>query len=211
MEADTTADENHPPTANASALMHAHKLFCIHYYKLEVNFTRKQHVTVAQYKPGVSALTQFYVTCFPYQLFESWAINHTGTNHREPYSGLAGSFDYCQYNHGNIRFSHFVPLQNSLQGTTQQDVPALNTTLYAYFSQDNLGILSKVTALSAIDVTTMINQQRRLPSSAYWTNSSDEGLLALDETKPFHQNETLEYNFKFSYPPILKLQCPSLS
>ncbi|OON15497.1 hypothetical protein X801_08700, partial [Opisthorchis viverrini] len=92
---------------------------------------------------------------------------------------------------------HFVPLQQSLSSTTQQDTPALNTTPYAYIAKDSLGILDTVTSPTAIDKNTMVNQQLKLPSNAYWSIDSDEGLLGLADVKTFHQGETVHYNFKF--------------
>ncbi|VDP17840.1 unnamed protein product [Echinostoma caproni] len=145
MDADVEFDEDGGGrSSNAGALQHANDLFKIHYYKFEVTLTRKQHLTVAQYKPADTGITQFYVTCIPYQFFEFRAVNDDGIPFRDPYGSIQNAFDYCHFDTGHIRPSYFVPPQHSLTGTTQQDVPALNTTPYAYLSQDNLGILRKL-------------------------------------------------------------------
>ncbi|VDP30542.1 unnamed protein product [Echinostoma caproni] len=206
LDTDMPEDGKGGTSANPGALQHVHNLFKIHYYKFDITLTRKQHLTIAQYKPADTAITQFYITCIPYQFFEFWAINNDGTAYRDPYDSIQNSFDYCHYDSGHIRFSHFVPLQHSLTGTTQQDVPALNTTPYAYFSQDNLGILTKITSPNAIDMSTMQNQAVKIPSNTYWTKTTDEGLLALDETKTFQGGQTIQYNFKFNTPPWPKLK-----
>lgn len=192
---DTQEDESYG--SNLAVAKHAQSLFGIHYYKTDITVVRKQHLTLAQYKPGETGITQYYVTCLPYQLFEFWTLNKDGNNFRDPLANLVPVYDYIHYNHASIRLSHFVPLQQSLSSTTQQDTPALNTTPYAYVAKDSLGILDSVTAPTAIDKTVLINQQLKLPSNTYWAKESDEGLLGLANVKTFHQGETLHYNFAF--------------
>ncbi|OON15541.1 hypothetical protein X801_08654, partial [Opisthorchis viverrini] len=67
---DTQEDESYG--SNLAVAKHAQSLFGIHYYKTDVTVTRKQHLTLAQYKPADTEITQYYVTCIPYQIFEFW-------------------------------------------------------------------------------------------------------------------------------------------
>ncbi|KER18526.1 hypothetical protein T265_12241 [Opisthorchis viverrini] len=191
------AQEDESYGSNLAVAKLAQPLFGIHYYKTDITVTRKQHLTLAQYKPADTGITQYYVTCIPYQIFEFWTVNKGGDNFRDPLANLVKVYDYIHYNSGSIRFSHFVPLQQSLSSTTQQDTPALNTTPYAYIAKDSLGNLDGITSPTAIDITTMVNQQIKLPSNTYWSKDSDEGLLGLADVKTFHQGETVHYNFKF--------------
>ncbi|KAG5442284.1 hypothetical protein CSKR_200210 [Clonorchis sinensis] len=130
----------------------------------------------------------------PYQLFEFWTLNKDGNNFRDPLANLVPVYDYIHYNHASIRLSHFVPLQQSLSSTTQQDTPALNTTPYAYVAKDSLGILDSVTSPTAIDKNVFVNQQLKLPSNTYWAKESDEGLIGLANVKNFppRRNTTLQ-------------------
>lgn len=197
MDVSSTEDTEEHGGATAAAITHAHRLFGVHYYKCDFTITRKQHITLAQYKPGESGTSQYYVTCLPIQLFDFWVEKDDGTRWRDPFNSISQSWDYIAYNDAHIRLSHFIPLQNSLQGTAQQDQPAFNTAPYAYIAQDNLGMINKITAADAITHQTMVKQQIKLPSNTWWTNEDDEGLLGLDEVKTLHQNEHLYLNFKF--------------
>lgn len=183
--------------AAGAAITTAHRLFGIHYYKCDFTIVRKQHLTIAQCKPGESTINQYYITCLPVQLLEFWIENTQGSRFRDPFNTISGGFDYASYNNAHVRLSHFVPLQNALQGTTQTDIPAFNTAPYAYVAQDNLGIIKRIRATEHIDHSTMVQQAIKLPSSTWWTNENDEGLLALDDVKTLGQNETLYLNFKF--------------
>ncbi|OON13892.1 hypothetical protein X801_10325, partial [Opisthorchis viverrini] len=162
-----TKQEEESYGSNIAVAKPAQSLFGIHYYKTDITVVRKQHLTLAQYKPADTGITQYYVTCIP-----------------DPFVNLVKVYDYIHYNAGTIWFSHFVPLQQSLSSTTQQDTPALNTTPYAYIAKDSLGILDSITAPTAIDVNV-------------WSKTSDEGLMGLANVKTFHQGETLHYNFRF--------------
>ncbi|KAA3680354.1 uncharacterized protein DEA37_0004126 [Paragonimus westermani] len=175
------AGEDEGYSSGLAVAKHAHRLFGIHYYKTHVTITRKQHLTIAQYKPGESTISQFYITCLPYQLFEFWTINENGNGYREPAASIFTGFRYCAYDNASIRLSHFVPLQNTLQGSTQTDTPALNTTPYAYIARDTLGILDRVQATTPITATTLQAQQVKLKSNDYWQTENEEGLLGLSE------------------------------
>ncbi|VDP74476.1 unnamed protein product [Echinostoma caproni] len=89
--ADDDPEEN---TTAGGSITKAFDLFKIHYYKTQVDVVRKQHITVAQYKPADTDTDKFYVTCLPYQFIEFWLCNQTGTEFREPYSVMAKSYDY---------------------------------------------------------------------------------------------------------------------
>ncbi|KAA3679443.1 uncharacterized protein DEA37_0001196 [Paragonimus westermani] len=191
------AGEDEGYSSGLAVAKHAHRLFGIHYYKTHVTITRKQHLTIAQYKPGESTISQFYITCLPYQLFEFWTINENGNGYREPAASIFNGFRYCAYDSASIRLSHFVPLQNTLQGSTQTDTPALNTTPYAYIARDTLGILDRIQATTPITVTTLQAQQVKLKSNDYWQTENEEGLLGLSEVQTFHQGQTCEFNLRF--------------
>ncbi|VDP74477.1 unnamed protein product [Echinostoma caproni] len=193
-----SGNEDNDPEDNTTAvgsITKAFDLFKVHYYKTQVDVVRKQHITVAQYKPADTDTDKFYVTCLPYQFIEFWLCNKTGTEFREPYSFMARGHDYCVFESGHIRLSHFVPLQHALRRTDQTDTPALNTTPYAYISKDNLGILSSVKAKKAITHADMVAQQVKIASSEFWGETNDEGLLALDETKTMTNGDSFDYYF----------------
>lgn len=190
-------DEEEGHGSAGAAITTAHRLFRIHYYKSDYTIVRKQHLTIGQYKPGEATITQYYVTCLPIQLVEFWTENINGTRHRDPFNTIMGGFDYIAYNHAHVRLSHFVPLQNALQGSAQTDIPAFNTAPYAYVAQDNLGIIPKITATENITHATMVSQEIKLPSNAFWTNDNDEGLLGLDDVKTLGQNEFYDINLAF--------------
>lgn len=193
----TQNDEESSGGATGAAIQHAHRLFGIHYYKCDFTITRKQHITLAQYKPGESGITQYYVTCLPLQLFDFWVEADDGGRWRDPFHNICKAWDYIAYNDAHIRLSHFIPLQNSLQGSAQQDQPAFNTAPYCYIAQDNMGMIQHVESPTAITHQTMVEQQLKIPSNAFWIRDNDAGLLGLDDVKTLHQNETLYLNFKF--------------
>ncbi|GAA32750.2 non-capsid protein NS-1 [Clonorchis sinensis] len=63
-----TKQEDESYGSNLAVAKHAESLFGIHYYKTDITVTRKQHLTLAQYKPAGTGITQYYITCLPYQI-----------------------------------------------------------------------------------------------------------------------------------------------
>lgn len=195
----TTQQETENTTAlpSAAALNHEYNLFKIHYFKLSINIVRKNHLTIGQYKPAEITTTQYYVTALPYQLFEFWAINDSCSDFRSPFKNLSKCFPYCTYNSAHIRLSHFIPIQNSLTGTTQQDISTFNTAPYCYIAKDNYGQIPTIYTSDPIDDFTVRRQMVKIKSNHYWDHQNEMGLLNLDEIHIMHQGETQDFNFDF--------------
>ncbi|CAI2737803.1 unnamed protein product [Dicrocoelium dendriticum] len=163
------------------------------YNTTTITITRKQHITVNQYKPADTSDT-FAITCLPLSTFEFWALQ-SDQQFAEPFDTLRTAFPLCSFNHATLRLSHYIPLQKSLQGSNAVDVTSFNSSPYMYIAEDDTGLLNTVP--TPVTEQALLDQNCKVPSNTYWQFSSDQGLLACNNVHTLSANEVFFKRYDF--------------
>ncbi|CAI2737806.1 unnamed protein product [Dicrocoelium dendriticum] len=163
------------------------------YNTTTITITRKQHITVNQYKPADTSDT-FAITCLPLSTFEFWALQ-SDQQFAEPFDTLRTAFPLCSFNTATLRLSHYIPLQKSLQGSNAVDVTSFNSSPYMYIAEDDTGLLNTVP--TPVTEQALLDQNCKVPSNTYWQFSSDQGLLACNNVHTLSANEVFFKRYDF--------------
>ncbi|CAH8523806.1 unnamed protein product [Dicrocoelium dendriticum] len=200
---DSTSEDDAPGETAQSTAKHI-RLLRPSYNTTTITITRKQHLTIKQYKPADTTLT-YSIICLPISIFEFWALQ-SEQQYAEPFATLRAAFPLCSFNHATLRLSHYIPLQKSLQGTTATDVTAFNSAPYMYTAQDHTGLLNTVPT----DVTEAahLNQGYKVNFNTYCQFTYDQGLLACNDVHTLSANEIYFKRFDFDHHPRFLTRTP---
>lgn len=178
------------------------------FYKCAVKISRKQHITVTQYKPGDNS-EFFSITVLPVSVFDFWV--QEGNGWREPFNSISKTFPYCNFISAHLRISNFIPMQRSLNTTTATDVTSFNMSPYIYISEDTDGYTKEVSHITALSQSNWQKQTLRAASSFYFLNTDDSGLLNVNNTKTLTSGETFVKNYTFEKNSRFFIKTPAYS
>lgn len=193
-EANDSPGETHGNTTSGLTLYRPR------FYSCEITLTRRQHLTINQYKPGEDG-EEYKITVLPYTLFAFWAQDPVGTGlFSQPYQHLAAAFPLCRYHSASLRISNFIPLQKSLQATsTAVDTTTFNIAPYMYIGEDPNGVLTQFSEDKIlIDEACMKAQAVKYPSKYFWPTKgiAEGGLLMLPNLQTLSSKEIYEKHWK---------------
>ncbi|CAI2737972.1 unnamed protein product [Dicrocoelium dendriticum] len=199
-----STSEDDAPGETAQSTAKRIRLLRPSYNTTTITITRKQHLTISQYKPADTTLT-YSIICLPISICEFWTLQ-CEQKYAERFATLRAAFPLCSFNHATLRLSHYIPPQKSLQGTTATDVTAFNSAPYMYTAQDHTGLLNTVPT----DVTEAahLNQDYKVSSNTYWQFTYDQGLLACNDVHTLSANEVYFKRFDFDHHPCFLTRTP---
>lgn len=178
------------------------------FYKCPVKISRKQHLTITQYKPGEST-DRYSPTVLPISVFDFW-VQENSQYWNRPFHYMSSVFPYCNFISAHIRLSNFIPMQRSLQATTTVDVTSFNISPYLYISEDTDGYISRVPTVEDISINTWISQSAKSPATYYFSTENDPGLLMTNHTKTLSAGEIYTKHYRFEKHPRFFIQTPKM-
>ncbi|KAF8564406.1 hypothetical protein P879_11445 [Paragonimus westermani] len=178
IKTEANVDEGGGYSSGLAVGKHAQKLSGIHYYKPHYTINGKQHLILSQYKPVESAITQY---CHLPPLPVLRLLGHqkkeatVGEIHLEVFLELLTTLPSITVLFVLVILYHYKKVYNR----PHKQIPALNTTTYAYIAKDDLGILDRIGSPTATSSAIFVDQQLKPPSNGYWAKDSKEGLIGL--------------------------------
>lgn len=182
------------------------KLWTPTFYKCPVKISRKQHLTITQYKPGDST-ESYAATVLPISIFDFW-VQENSQYWNRPFHYMSSIFPYCNFISAHIRISNFIPMQRSLQATTTLDTTSFNISPYLYISEDTDGYITQVPTINDITINNWIGQNAKIPSAYYWTTENDPGLLMTNNVRTLSAGEIYSKTFTFNKHERFFVQTP---
>ncbi|CAH8618899.1 unnamed protein product [Schistosoma rodhaini] len=181
------------------------------YWHCNVTVRRRQHLTIQGYKPGDDSAT-YAITCLPTQILDFYL--HKQADNWGAEINIFKSWPYVRFHTASITLSHFIPLQQSLQGSAQVDVTSFNIAPYMYIAEDNRGVIHTLPT-PPITHSTFYKQQVQISSDTFWRdgppNNQDEGLLACNKVQTLSANEKYTRTYNLQNHPYLPYLAPEFS